>query len=143
MPKEVIMKTVAVAGHFDPFHEGHLLHIVEASKLGDYLYVFVSSDGDAVTKKGKVNIEQSWRIEIVRLITRGLGIMGVVLPTLDEDGTQTKTLMHYKPDIFAKGGDRTPDNMPESELRVCEEINCKIMYGVGKQLNESSKMVMV
>jgi D-beta-D-heptose 7-phosphate kinase/D-beta-D-heptose 1-phosphate adenosyltransferase len=136
----MIMKTIAIAGHFDPFHEGHLMHMAQASKLGDYLYVFVSSDKDAIMKKGKVNIEQSWRIEIVRLVMRGLGIAGVVLPTLDEDGTQALTLMHYKPDIFAKGGDRTPDNMPQSEVNACKKIGCEIVYGVGKQMNGSSKM---
>jgi cytidyltransferase-like protein len=135
------MKTVAIAGHFDPFHEGHLLHIVESSKLGDYLYVFVSNDEDAMRKKGKVNIKQEWRIEIVRIILRGLNIMGIVLPTLDTDGTQTLTLRHYRPDTFAKGGDRTgPENMPESEVKVCNEIGCQIVYGVGKQLNSSSSM---
>lgn len=134
------MKTVAIAGHFDPFHEGHLMHIVQASKLGDYLYIFVSSDEDAIRKKGRVNIDQGWRIEIVRLIMRGLGIAGTVLPTLDENGTQARTLIHYTPNIFAKGGDRTPSNMPQNEIDACKEIGCKIIYGIGEQMNSSSKM---
>lgn len=136
-------KTICVAGGFDPFHEGHLLHIIKATKLGNFLYVFVSNDEDMVRKKGKCNIPLGWRIEIVQLILKGLGIKGMVVPTMDTDGTQAQTLSHYKPDIFAKGGDRTPDNMPRNEIKVCKEIGCEIVYGIGKQLNKSREMVMV
>jgi len=69
-----------------------------------------------------------------------MGINGEVLPTLDRDGSSVETLRVYKPDIWAKGGDRTPDNMLQSEIDVCKEIGCEIVYGVGDKLNSSSKM---
>lgn len=131
---------VAIAGGFDPFHDGHLQHIEKAAELGDYLIVFVSNDADMVRKKGKCNLPLWFRTLTVRLWLDHLNIAGEVVPTIDSDGTQAKTLIHYHPDIFAKGGDRTPDNMPRNEVDACKEIGCKIVYGVGEQINQSSKM---
>lgn len=136
------IQVVAIAGGFDPFHDGHLQHIEEAMKLGDYLVVLVSNDNDMIRKKGKCNIPLKARMRIVNLILKGLGFLGEAIATIDEDGTQAKTLKAVRPNIFAKGGDRTPDNMPENEIRACKEIGCKIVYGVGGQINQSSKMVL-
>lgn len=124
----------------DPFHDGHLQHIKKAMELGDYLIVLVSNDADMVRKKGKCNIPLASRMEIVELILKGLGFPREVIETIDKDGTQAETLRVVKPDKFAKGGDRTPDNMPQNELDACQEIGCEIVYGVGEQLNQSSKV---
>jgi len=40
-------------------------------------------------------------------------------------------LRKVKPHIFAKGGDRTPENMPTSEVELCKRLGIKIIYGVG------------
>ena len=136
------MKIVAIAGGFDPLHEGHLDHIIKAAKLGDYLLVLVSNDADMIRKKGRCNIPLEHRIRIVELILKGLGIPGIVRPTMDTDGTQTNTLLYYLPDILAKGGDRTPINMPKNELLMCKALGIEIVYGIGDLLNSSSKMVM-
>jgi len=124
----------------DPFHDGHLDHLKKAMELGDYLIVLVSNDQDMIRKKGKCNIPLASRMEIVELILKGLGFPGEVIETIDKDGTQAETLRMVRPDKFVKGGDRTPDNMPQNELDACQEIGCKIVYGVGEQLNQSSKM---
>lgn len=131
---------VAIAGGFDPFHDGHLNHIEQAMKLGDCLIVLVSNDEDMIRKKGKCNIPLQARIRIVQLILRGLEFPGEVVATFDKDGTQAETLRVIRPNIFAKGGDRTLDNMPQNEIDACREIGCKIVYGVGEQVNQSSKM---
>jgi cytidyltransferase-like protein len=137
------MKTVAIAGGFDPFHEGHLEHIRAASRLGDYLYVFVSNDDDMIKKKGKANIPLGYRIQILHDILIGERINGMVLPTSDIDGTQAKTLEQFKPNIFAKGKDRNKGNMPISEINICRQIGCKIVYNVGIVLNSSSNMKLI
>ena len=131
------MIKVAVAGNFHVLHDGHINHFEEARKLGDYLIAIVGSD-DYLRMKGKevfLSLEnrkkqlKAWVDEVVEVI--------------DSDGTCTETLRQVKPDIFAKGKDRTPDNMPESELKVCEEIGCEIVYGVGdKYLHLDSSRVM-
>ncbi len=128
---------VAVAGGFDPLHIGHLRHLKEAKSLGDYLVVLVSNDEDMIRKKGFCFMPLEERMEILR----ALKCVDRVIPTRDKDGTQAKTLKALKPDVFAKGGDRTPGNMPANEIKVCEQAGIKIVYGVGKRLRSSSEMV--
>jgi len=131
------MIRVAVAGGFDPLHIGHLCHLQKAKALGDYLIVMVSNDEDMIRKKGYCFMPLEDRIAILK----ELRCIDEVIATVDDDGTQAKTLKLIKPDILAKGGDRTPDNMPQNEIESCKEIGCKIVYGVGTQLRESSKLV--
>lgn len=140
------MTKVMVAGGFDPIHEGHIEHFIAASKLGDYLIVSINTDADMVEKKGRCNIPIFWRVFFVLAALDRLKKMGLINVKYDVlitkgRGTQVEMLKEVKPDIFAKGGDRTPDNMPRDELDVCKEIGCKIVYGVGgRKVNSSSKI---
>jgi quercetin dioxygenase-like cupin family protein len=69
------------------------------------------------------------------------GIKGHVVISDESDGTCAEKLRLLGPDIFAKGGDRTADNMPQNEIDVCQEIGCRIVYGIGDLLNSSSKIM--
>lgn len=131
------MVKVAVAGGFDPLHIGHIRHIEAASNLGGRLIVIVSTDRDMIRKKGYEFLPFEERMEIIK----ALKWVDEVIPSIDADGTVAKTLKVIKPDIFAKGGERTEDNMPENEIQACKEIGCKIVYGVGEQLQSSSGLV--
>ena len=131
-------KSVMVAGGFDPLHIGHLRHIQKAKELGDYLIVVVNSDEAMINKKGYCFMPQADRLEIIQSIKW----VDLAIPAMDTDSTVTKTLKHYRPDIFAKGGDRTPDNMPQSEVDICNELGIEIRYGVGELLRSSSMLVM-
>lgn len=131
------MVRVAVAGGFDPLHCGHLRHLEKAKKLGDKLVALVSNDEDMRRKKGFCFMPIEERVEILR----ALSCVDEVIATIDDDGTQTKTLEMVKPNIFAKGGDRSSSNMPQGEIDTCKRIGCKIVYGVGEQINSSSWMV--
>ncbi|KKN20868.1 hypothetical protein LCGC14_0931250 [marine sediment metagenome] len=133
------MVTVLVSGGFDRFHEGHLDHIQKASKLGDYLVVVVATDEAMYQKKGRCLSPQGFRRRLLRAVLKYEGIDGEVIPSLDDDGTTTETLKIMKPNIFAKGGDRVPLNMPQSEIDACEELGIAIIYGQGGLLNSSSK----
>lgn len=131
-------KVVAVAGGFDPLHCGHVRHILAAKELGDILVVIVSTDYHMKLKKGFVFMPFNERVEIIKAI-RGVD---EVIPSIDNDGTVTKTLRKLRPDIMAKGGDRTPETMPESEIQICKLIGCEIVYGVGgAKVQSSSKLV--
>ena len=143
------MKTVVViAGGFDPFHDGHLDHLLKASRLGDRVMVLVSNNQDMVRKKGKCCLELGLRVKILELILSYYSISGYVLPTIDTDGTQAKTLARvakiYKSKrwtlLFAKGGDRTRKNMPLGELEVCDRLGVQIVYGIGDKLNSSTSI---
>jgi cytidyltransferase-like protein len=118
--------TVSVSGAFDPIHVGHVRYLREAAKLGDRLVVILNNDDFLLRKKRFVFMPFEERKEILE------NVKGVdeVIASVDEDQTVCKTLELVKPQIFAKGGDRTgPENIPEAEL--CREIECKLVTDVG------------
>lgn len=119
---------IAVSGGFDPVHIGHVRMFEEAKKLGD-LQIYLNSDDFLIEKKGKAFMPYKEREEI-------LEAWGEVLPVIDADQTVCESLKLYKPDIFANGGDRTTDNVPEQA--VCEELGIKMVWGVGGGKIQSS-----
>ena len=129
---------VAIAGKFDTIHEGHIDHIVKASVMGDYLYIITHTDDVLVKVKGKCYVPLWARVLLLRGLMKQLSISGEVVISDDVDGKSVKTLERICPDVFCKGGDRTPDNMPKEELELCRHKGIKIIYNVGKQLNSSS-----
>ena len=42
----------------------------------------------------------------------------------------SRALRAVRPDIFANGGDRKLDNVPE--VAVCDEIGCEMVFNIGK-----------
>jgi cytidyltransferase-like protein len=132
MSKKIVR--VAVSGAFDPIHVGHIRYIREAAKLGDQLIVILNQDAFLLKKKGFVFWPFNERKEILENIKGVSEVVGAV----DEDQTVSKTLEMLKPDIFAKGGDRTgPSNIPE--VNTCRNIGCKVVTNVGggKVLSEN------
>ena len=128
------MKIVATSGYFDPLHVGHLECLELAKELGDKLIVIVNSDHQARLKKGKPFIKEADRLKIVA----ALKCVDEVFLSIDKDKTQCKSLEKIKPHIFAKGGDRTSDEIPES--KVCKQYNIQIIDGLGAKIRSSSDM---
>jgi len=128
---------VCVSGGFDPFHVGHLDHFREARNLGDRLMVILTRDDQLIRKKGYCFMPYEERKDILE------SIVGVdeVVPNVDHDITSNESLEHYRPQRFAKGGDRTQGNMPEAEIIVCQKIGCEIVYGVEGRVRSSSQML--
>ncbi|MBA7475663.1 Bifunctional protein HldE [subsurface metagenome] len=134
-------RKVVVAGKFDPLHGGHKSHIEEAAKLGDRLIVITHPD-DVVAKTSAKGFCYQPLAERVAVLRKELPCIGEIVIAEDEGGTVARTLKRIKPTIFAKGGDRTPDNMPKSEIDACREMGCDIIYGVGgEKVESSSKLV--
>uniref|UniRef100_A0A7C3SR27 Cytidyltransferase n=1 Tax=Dictyoglomus turgidum TaxID=513050 RepID=A0A7C3SR27_9BACT len=127
---------VAVSGGFDPVHVGHIRYFKEAKKLGDKLIVILNSDRFLMKKKGYVFMPFKERKEILESIKW----VDKVIPAIDKDQTVCKTLAKLKPDIFAKGGDRTLENIPEKE--VCEKLGIKMVFGVGGGKIQSSSWLL-
>lgn len=92
-------------------------------------------------KKGLHFVSLATRTAILKGLLLLLGGKGEVVVSIDTDGTVSKTLEMLKPSIFAKGGDRVPNNMPTNELEVCQRIGCEIQYGVGDLLNSSTRII--
>lgn len=131
--------TVAVSGGFDPLNgKGHITHIQQAKKLGNWLIIILSRDDQLVAKGNKPSGTFYPNIsERISILEEFRSVDEIVI-NIDTDGTCAETLKMIKPNIFAKGGDRTPDNMPLNELKVCEEIGCQVVYNVGVEKKTSS-----
>ena len=125
---------VATSGYFDPLHVGHLECLEKASKLGDKLIVIVNSDLQAKLKKGESFMKEEDRMRIVS----ALKCVDEVFLSIDKDKSQCESLRHINPDIFAKGGDRMSDEIPES--KVCKELGIKIVDGLGEKIRSSSDL---
>ena len=127
--KEVI---VVASGYFNPLHIGHIRYLKEAKKLGTKLIVIINTDEQAKLKGSFRFMKEKERAEIVS----SLKFVDDVILSIDKDKTVCKTLELIKPDIFAKGGDRTLDNIPEKE--ICEKLGIKMVFGVGGAKVQSS-----
>jgi len=126
------MKTVAISGYFDPLHVGHIELINQAAKLGDELIVIVNNDDQATLKKGRPFMNQDDRANIVANIK---SVDEVVL-SIDYDKSVCRTLKLVKPDVFAQGGDRHDDEVPEKG--ICKELGIKMIDGLGDKIRSSS-----
>ena len=122
---------VVVSGYFSPIHVGHLDMIEGAAALGDEVIVIVNNNLQQEIKKGKVIIDEADRLRIVN----ALQLVDHAIVAVDEDRTVSASLAHLaathagKRLIFANGGDRVPEFVPEAE--VCEAHNIELVFGVG------------
>ena len=141
------MVRVIIAGKFDPILAGHLDHYFKARKLGSYIIVITHPDHIVAktSKKGFCALPIGGRYW---LLQRMVGQDGEVILAHDRAGKVVETLKYLRkkyPDdrlIFAKGGDRTPSNMPEAEIATCREWDIELVYGVGDLLSSSSDTMM-
>ena len=127
-------KTIVTSGYFDPLHVGHLECLELAKQLGDKLIVIVNSDLQAKLKKGESFMKEEDRMRIVS----ALKCVDEVFLSIDKDKSQCESLRHINPDIFAKGGDRMSDEIPES--KVCKELGINIVDGLGEKIRSSSDL---
>jgi len=130
------MKTiVVVSGGFDPVHSGHIKLIKQARLLGDMLIVGINSDEWLARKKGRAFMPWQERL----CLLNNLSSVDEVYTFDDEDSTACHLLQqvraHYPADriIFANGGDRTKENIPEMAVDGVEFV-----FGVGGEDKSNS-----
>lgn len=121
---------VAVSGGFDPIHLGHIRLFQSAKKLGDELIVILNNDNWLKKKKGFVFIPQKERKEIIKAIKWVDKVILTQHKPNPKDMSVNNELKRIKPAIFANGGDRTKDNIPEIE--TCRKIGCRMVFNVGR-----------
>lgn len=132
---------VSTSGGFDPLHVGHCRCIRDSSKLkgkNGLLIVIVNGDGFLMRKKGFVFMPQAERMELISFLK------GVDYVVPWDDGTQfvTGAIEVIRPNIFAKGGDRSmAENVPE--YGRCLELGCAVVFGMGgsQKVQSSSDLV--
>lgn len=132
---------VAVSGGFDPVHVGHVRMFEAAKKLGDELVVILNNDNWLRKKKRHVFMPEKERKEVLEAFAC---VDRVVLTSHGPDTEYMSVageLQKIKPDIFANGGDRFADNVPE--VAVCKKIGCKMVFRVGRggKMQSSSRLL--
>ncbi len=125
---------IAVSGYFDPIHVGHLEYLKMAKSLGDILVVIVNNNHQCVLKKGKFFMDENDRLEIVKAIK----YVDEVVLSVDKDKTVCKSLELIRPNIFANGGDRSTDEVPETS--VCKKYKIEMVDGLGEKIRSSSSL---
>jgi cytidyltransferase-like protein len=132
------MSIVLVTGGFDPIHSGHIEYIRKARELGRVI-VGVNSDEWLTRKKGQPFMSIDERLSI-------MGNLKDVLCAIrfdDSDGSakdaisKVREMFPKETIIFANGGDRTVENIPEMDTDV---DNVQFIFGVGgeNKMNSSS-----
>ena len=132
----MVMKVVIVTGGFDPLHSGHIEYFKAAKELGDILCVGVNSDEWLTRKKGKPFMSFEERLNIVNNIK----CVGHTFGFNDDNDTAIDSINYIKCSfpknshiIFANGGDRTKDNIPEMFYDDVEFV-----FGVGGEDKKNS-----
>tara|TARA_B110000967_G_scaffold164262_1_gene171505 strand:- start:3950 stop:4720 length:771 start_codon:yes stop_codon:yes gene_type:complete len=130
------MKPVLITGGFDPLHSGHIAYMKAAKELGSILFVGVNSDEWLTRKKGRPFMSCEERMSIIK----ELGCVGHVFSFNDDDDTAIAAIEYVKKQapnnsniVFANGGDRTSDNIPEM---VFDDI--EFVFGVGGEDKKNS-----
>ncbi len=123
-------KVVAVSGGFDPVHIGHLRMFERAKKLGTTLVVILNNDNWLRKKKGHAFMPENERKELIEGFRAVDKVVITAHPENPTDMSVCDALRKIKPDIFANGGDRKVDNVPE--VAVCEEVGTEMVFGIGE-----------
>ena len=129
------MKIVLVTGGFDPLHSGHISYLNHAEHLGDHLIIGLNSDAWLIRKKGRPFM--TWRERMI--VLDNLHMVDEIIEFNDDDGSSIdaihKVQAKYPNDeiIFANGGDRTSENIPEM---VIDDV--EFVFGVGGEDKKNS-----
>lgn len=127
-----------VSGGFDPIHEGHIQMISAAAEASDGVIVLLNSDAWLCRKKGKNFHSIKTRTVILEHIK---GVIDVI-EFDDTDGSASdgicKARSKYMNDklVFANGGDRRKDNIPE--IQICQKYDIDLVFGVGGDYKANS-----
>jgi rfaE bifunctional protein nucleotidyltransferase chain/domain/rfaE bifunctional protein kinase chain/domain len=101
---------VATGGCFDLLHAGHARTLSAARALGDCLVVCLNSDDSVRALKGpdRPIMGQDDRVELL------LALDCVDAVMVFDEQTPDEALRRFRPDVWAKGGDYTASELPET-----------------------------
>ena len=124
----MINRVVLCTGGFDPLHSGHIEYFKSAKRLGDILVVGINSDAWLERKKGRAFMPAQERVAIIE----NLKMISHCILFDDDNGSAVEAIRNVKmmyPNsqiVFANGGDRTAENIPEMS-----ESDVEFVFGVG------------
>jgi D-beta-D-heptose 7-phosphate kinase/D-beta-D-heptose 1-phosphate adenosyltransferase len=105
-------RIVFTNGCFDVLHRGHISYLNQAKALGDVLVVALNSDAGVARLKGPgrpVNTETD-RAAVLSALSC------VDHVTIFDEDTPSDLLRALRPDVYAKGGDYSPDMLAETAV---------------------------
>ena len=129
------MKIVLCTGGYDPVHSGHIAYFKAARTLGDMLIVGLNSDEWLTRKKGRPFMPLLERLAIVN----NLNMVDEVIVYNDNDNSSCDAIRLVRtryPDadiVFANGGDRSAENIPEM---IFDDV--EFVFGVGGEDKKNS-----
>jgi cytidyltransferase-like protein len=132
-------RIVLITGGFDPLHSGHIAYIKAARELGDSLIVGVNSDEWLRRKKGQEFMPWEERATIIA----ALHDVDRVINFDDSDNSAKDAIKKVRAIhpaaqiIFANGGDRTKENIPEMDL-LEEMLHLDFVFGIGGEDKKNS-----
>jgi len=137
-------KIVFTNGCFDILHAGHVAYLEEARKLGDRLVVAVNSDASVKKLKGEgrpINL-----CDDRMLVLSKLASVDWVLSFADN--TPERLLKKLKPDVLAKGGDYTANQVVGApivknyggEVKVLSLVNNRSTTAIVNKIQKQNKL---
>jgi rfaE bifunctional protein nucleotidyltransferase chain/domain len=105
-------RVVFTNGYFDLLHAGHVRYLREAASLGDLLVVGLNNDASARRFKGagRPIVPETDRAEVLAALEMVDYV--VIFP----ERTAEALVADLKPDVYVKGGDYTPETLPEARV---------------------------
>ncbi|MCX7597389.1 MAG: D-glycero-beta-D-manno-heptose 1-phosphate adenylyltransferase [Armatimonadetes bacterium] len=99
-------------GVFDLLHVGHIRYLQEARSYGDVLVLGLNSDASTRRIKGprRPIVPEGERAEMVAALEC------VDYVVIFQEDTPDELIRKIAPDVHVKGGDYTPDELPEAPL---------------------------
>ncbi|MGF1478068.1 MAG: D-glycero-beta-D-manno-heptose 1-phosphate adenylyltransferase [Cyanophyceae cyanobacterium] len=99
-------------GCFDILHPGHVTYLQQAKALGDILILGVNSDESVKGLKGPSRPINP----LADRLTVLAGLASVDYVIAFDEATPIELLKILRPDIYVKGGDYTPETLPEAPV---------------------------
>jgi len=124
-------------GCFDIVHPGHVRHLQDAAKLGDYLLVTVTSDLAMAKGEGRPLIPQELRAENLAALDC------VDWACVDTCRTAAELLETLRPDIYVKGREyeTTQDPRLFAEREVVERHGGRVVFSSGDIVFSSTALI--
>lgn len=138
LPKKISI----VSGGFDPIHEGHISLLQESSRFSDILIVALNSDSWLKRKKGKPFMTFFSR----KIVLESIKYVDYVIGFDDSDDSASHAIEKVRDTYpnatiyFCNGGDRTGENIPETQ--TCKKYEVIMVFNVGGgKIQSSSNML--
>ncbi len=128
-------KIVLANGVFDLLHKGHILYLQEAKALGEVLFVAVNSDLSARKLKGEARpiLPQEERAFIVASLSP------VDYAFVFEEEDVGEIIRRMRPHFHAKGGDYTPETVPERD--VAQQVGTITVITGGAKISSTTDII--